>query len=75
MADWTPPTGAQTPAQRQQMSVPDLVLEGHTDLAEFALGVSSAEPLVASGGRDTNVSPPCGTLLKCRTRRTRHNLA
>ena len=37
------------------MSVPDLVLEGHTDLAEFALGVSSAEPLVASGGRDTNV--------------------
>ena len=40
---------------RQQMSVADLVLEGHTDLAEFALGVSSAEPLVASGGRDTNV--------------------
>ncbi len=47
----------QTPALRQQMSVPDLVLEGHTDQAEFALGVSSAEPLVASGGRDTNVSP------------------
>jgi hypothetical protein len=37
------------------MSVPDLELEGHTNLAEFALGVSSAEPLVASGGRDTNV--------------------
>ena len=38
------------------MSVADLVLEGHTEQAEFALGVSSAEPLVASGGRDTNVS-------------------
>ena len=35
--------------------MPDLELEGHTNLAEFALGVSSAEPLVASGGRDTNV--------------------
>lgn len=43
-------------AARQQMSVPDLVLEGHSDIAEFAVGVSSREPLVASGGRDTNVS-------------------
>lgn len=42
-------------AARQQMSVPDLVLDGHTDIAEFALGISSKEPLVASGGRDTNV--------------------
>ena len=37
------------------MSVPDLVLEGHSDIAEFAVGVSSKQPLVASGGRDTNV--------------------
>ena len=68
MADHTPRAGAQTPALRQQMSVPDLVLEGHTDQAEFALGVSSAEPLVASGGRDTNVSPWHGTLPACHDR-------
>ena len=54
-ADRTLRAEAQAPAQRQQMSVADLVLKGHSDLAEFALGVSSAEPLVASGGRDTNV--------------------
>lgn len=45
-------------AARQQMSVPDLVLTGHTENAEFALDISSKEPLVASGGKDTNVSPP-----------------
>mmetsp|Transcript_32149 Transcript_32149/g.83310 ORF Transcript_32149/g.83310 Transcript_32149/m.83310 type:complete len:464 (-) Transcript_32149:92-1483(-) len=36
-------------------SVADLVLTGHKDYAEFALGCSSVEPLVASGGRDRNV--------------------
>ena len=34
----------------------DVVLTGHTDIAEFAEGISNAAPLVASGGRDTNVS-------------------
>lgn len=33
----------------------DLVLEGHKEAAEFALGVSSAAPLAASGGRDAQV--------------------
>lgn len=45
-------------AARQQMSVPDLVLTGHTENAEFALDISSKEPLVASGGKDTNVTLP-----------------
>ncbi|KAA6418962.1 MAG: WD-40 repeat-containing MSI4-like [Trebouxia sp. A1-2] len=36
-------------------STPDLELVGHTDDAEFALGMCSSEPLVASGGKDTNV--------------------
>jgi len=31
-------------------------LVGHTEDAEFALGMCSSEPLVASGGKDTNVS-------------------
>lgn len=43
-------------SDKQKLSVADLVLTGHTDLAQFALGMSSAEPLVASGGMDTNVS-------------------
>ena len=33
----------------------DIVLTGHEDIAEFAEGCSTAAPLVASGGRDTNV--------------------
>ena len=33
----------------------DLVLEGHTLNAEFAVGISSAAPLVASGGKDKKV--------------------
>lgn len=52
----------------KQQSVPDLVLVGHTEPAEFALSLSSAAPLVASGGRDTNVSrcaPPPAALLPC----------
>lgn len=40
---------------RRKPSTADLILEGHTDNAEFALGTSTAEPLVASGGKDTNV--------------------
>ena len=36
-------------------STPDLVLVGHTDVAEFALATSSAAPFVASGGRDEKV--------------------
>ena len=39
------------------LSVPDLTLVGHTDDAEYALGVATVQPLVASGGRDKNVSP------------------
>jgi hypothetical protein len=36
-------------------SVPDLVLAGHKDVAQFALSTTSAAPLVASGGTDNNV--------------------
>ena len=43
-------------ASKNQDSVADIVLAGHDDIAEFAVGLSSAAPLVASGGRDTNVS-------------------
>ena len=39
----------------KQQSVADLVLEGHTQNAEFAVGISSAAPLVASGGKDKKV--------------------
>ena len=42
--------------QDKTASTPDLELIGHTDDAEFALGMCSSEPLVASGGKDTNVS-------------------
>ena len=42
-------------ASKQNDSVADVVLTGHTDIAEFAEGISNAAPLVASGGRDTNV--------------------
>lgn len=43
-------------SSKQNDSVADVVLTGHTDIAEFAEGISNAAPLVASGGRDTNVS-------------------
>ena len=36
-------------------SVADVVLKGHSDNAEYALGCSTAEPLVASGGKDMKV--------------------
>jgi hypothetical protein len=34
------------------LSVPDLMLVGHAADAEYALGVATPAPLVASGGRD-----------------------
>ncbi|KAK9838348.1 hypothetical protein WJX81_006464 [Elliptochloris bilobata] len=37
------------------LSVADLTLIGHTADAEFALGVATAAPLVASGGKDKSV--------------------
>ncbi|KAK9843200.1 hypothetical protein WJX74_008572 [Apatococcus lobatus] len=40
---------------RGKLSEPDLTLLGHTDNAEFALGMANPEPLVASGGKDTKV--------------------
>lgn len=46
-------------------SVPDLVLEGHTEDAEFAVAVSSAAPRVASGGKDTQVGLLFGVLGVC----------
>lgn len=42
-------------ANKTADSKADIVLTGHEDIAEFAVGLSSAEPMVASGGRDTNV--------------------
>ena len=41
---------------RQRLSVADLVLTGHEQVAQFALGMSTAQPLVASGGNDCQVS-------------------
>ena len=35
--------------------MPDLILAGHAENAEYALGISSVQPLVASGGRDRKV--------------------
>ena len=42
--------------QLQQLSIPDLILGGHEAVAAFALGMSSAAPLVASGGTDQKVT-------------------
>jgi len=36
--------------------IADLILVGHQQVAEYALALSSAEPKVASGGHDHNVS-------------------
>lgn len=47
-------TGVKSTSSKQQ-SVADLVLEGHTEDAKFAVDVSSSAPLVASGGDDTKV--------------------
>lgn len=50
-------------ASKNQDSVADIVLAGHDDIAEFAVGLSSAAPLVASGGRDMNVSTPLSGMV------------
>ena len=47
--------------QDKKASTPDLELVGHTDTAAFALGMCTSEPLVASGGKDTNVSTSSAT--------------
>ena len=44
-----------------QLSQADLVLRGHTEDAKFAVAISSAEPLVASGGDDTQVCTLLGS--------------
>ena len=36
-------------------SIADAILKGHTENAEFALGTCNMAPMVASGGKDTNV--------------------
>jgi hypothetical protein len=41
--------------QSMKLSIPDLILVGHEEVAAFALGMSSAQPLVASGGEDKKV--------------------
>ena len=46
-------------------STADLILKGHSDLAEFALGCSTEEPLVASGGKDTIVRGGGRRVLCC----------
>ena len=56
--------------QDKTASTPDLELVGHTDTAAFALGMCTSEPLVASGGKDTNVSCPyhaCCAVFMCLT--------
>lgn len=40
---------------KMRVSQADLVLVGHEEEAKFAVAISSAEPLVASGGDDTEV--------------------
>jgi histone-binding protein RBBP4 len=52
------PTALQSTSPKQQ-SVADLVLEGHKQNAEFALAISNAAPLVASGGKDAKVGGGC----------------
>ena len=42
--------------QDKTTSTPDLELVGHTATAQYAVGMCTSEPLVASGGQDTNVS-------------------
>ena len=46
---------------KSQLSQADLVLRGHTEDAKFAVAISSAEPLVASGGDDTQVCRSLGS--------------
>lgn len=48
------PGGLQEKASKED-SVPDLVLTGHDDVAQFALAASRISPTVASGGQDKRV--------------------
>ena len=41
--------------ERMRLSVADLTLVGHRKDAKFAVAISTAEPLVASGGEDAEV--------------------
>lgn len=36
-------------------NIPDLILEGHDDVADYALGWSSEAPILASGGKDKKI--------------------
>ncbi|CAI5515606.1 unnamed protein product [Closterium sp. Naga37s-1] len=42
-------------AASDKPSVPDLVLRGHTDVAQFALATAASDPFVLSGGTDRHV--------------------
>ncbi len=55
-------SSCQQSTNSKQHSVADLILEGHTQDAKFAVDVSSLAPHVASGGDDTKVGT---TLLLC----------
>ncbi|CAD7696557.1 unnamed protein product [Ostreobium quekettii] len=41
--------------KKSQAAAPDMILEGHQENAEYALGISTVHPMVASGGRDKKV--------------------
>jgi WD40 repeat protein len=36
-------------------NLPDLILEGHTDIAAYALDWSPTKPIIASGGSDKKI--------------------
>lgn len=44
-----------TNVSETEASKADITLVGHTENAEFALSTSDAKPMIASGGKDTNV--------------------
>ena len=54
-----PPVRTLQSTSAKQHSVADLVLEGHTEDAKFAMSVFSVAPLVASGGSDMQVRGAC----------------
>ena len=58
--------------ERMRLSVADLTLTGHKQDAKFAVAISSAEPLVASGGDDAEVrlAGYLGSTLMMRVHRT-----
>lgn len=52
--------------ERMRLSVADLTLTGHKQDAKFAVAISSAEPLVASGGEDAEVGlGTCSSVMTC----------